>query len=292
MSDPRSVLSVGAMLGEGPIWVARDSALWFVDIKSRKVHRFDPASGDTANWDAPGEIGWILPTDDGAFLTGVEDGLYRFAPDGDGFSKLSEVEPDIPGNRQNDAAIDPAGRVWFGTMDNAEQDPTGHVYRFDAGRVTNSGLAPVTITNGPAIAPDGRTLYAVDTLGRRIDAHTITETGELTDKRAFLVLDESVKGSPDGAICDSEAGVWVGFYGGSAVRRYDPSGNMTDQIDFPVSNITKIALGGADGRDAYATTARKGLSEAQLREQPLAGNLFHFRVKVPGIKVAPAKAAR
>ena len=42
MSDaaPRSVLSVGAMLGEGPIWVEREAALWFVDIKGHAIHRF------------------------------------------------------------------------------------------------------------------------------------------------------------------------------------------------------------------------------------------------------------
>ena len=273
MNDPRSVLSVGATLGEGPIWVERDAALWFVDIKSHKVYRFDPASGETANWDAPGEIGWVLPTDDGAFLTGVEDGLYRFAPDGDGFTKLSEVEPDIPGNRQNDGAIDPAGRVWFGTMDNAEQDPTGHVYRFDAGEVTNSGLAPVTITNGPAIAPDGRTLYAVDTLGRRIDAYTITDAGELTEKRAFLVLDDSIKGSPDGAICDSEGGVWVGFYGGSAVRpdRFSGGEHHQDRA-WRCRWVRRLCHHGAQGieRGAIARTAACGQSISLSRER--AGN--------------------
>ena len=96
---------------------------------------------------------------------GLADGLYHFAPGDDGrFSRIRTVEPDLPGNRLNDAARDPAGRVWFGSMDNAESAATGRVYRFADGAVGDSGIAPVTITNGPAIAPDGRTLYAVDTL--------------------------------------------------------------------------------------------------------------------------------
>ena len=53
MTEVRSVLPVQAILGEGPVWVERDQALWFVDIKSHKVHRFHPASGDHKSYDAP-----------------------------------------------------------------------------------------------------------------------------------------------------------------------------------------------------------------------------------------------
>ena len=58
-SEPVSVWKLGAPLGEGPVWVERDQALWFVDIKSHKIHRYDPASGATRSWDAPGQIGFI-----------------------------------------------------------------------------------------------------------------------------------------------------------------------------------------------------------------------------------------
>ena len=40
--DPVSVLAIGAMLGEGPVWTG--DAVWFVDIKGHKVHRFDPVT--------------------------------------------------------------------------------------------------------------------------------------------------------------------------------------------------------------------------------------------------------
>ena len=41
--DPVSILAVGAMLGEGPVWIG--DAVWFVDIKGHEVHRFDPVWG-------------------------------------------------------------------------------------------------------------------------------------------------------------------------------------------------------------------------------------------------------
>lgn len=285
----RSLLPVGAELGEGPVWSARDQALWFVDIKAPCVYRYTPATETLDRWDAPLQVGWVLPAEDGAWLAGLSDGVHRFDPASGSFTRLAEVEPDRPRNRLNDAATDPAGRIWFGTMDNDEADATGQLYRWQDGAVTRAAVPPVVITNGPAVSPDGQTLYLVDTLGRAIDAHPIDEVGEIGPGRRFLTVDPA-DGHPDGAICDAEGGVWVGFYGGWSARRFAPDGTLTDEVRFPVANITKIALGGNDGHTAFATTARQGLSAEALAEQPLAGNIFTFRVAVPGIPVTPARA--
>ncbi|MES3151622.1 SMP-30/gluconolactonase/LRE family protein [Sphingomonas faeni] len=281
-----SICDVGATLGEGPIWVERDAALWFVDIKAPSVYRFDPETGTLDSWDAPDQVGWVIPADDGSFLAGVRGGLHRFDPATGAFEHLVAVHPETPGNRLNDAARDPMGRVWFGTMDNAEFDRTGHVYHWHEGALTKTDVPPVAITNGPAISPDGRTLYTVDTLGKTITAHPVHADGSLGDSRVFLTVGPD-DGHPDGAICDSEGGVWVGFFGGWSARRYAPDGSLTDIVRFPVANITKIALGGSDGRTAYATTAAKGLDDVARAAQPLAGNLFTFRVAIPGVPVEP-----
>ena len=80
MSDlrPHSVWNIGAELGEGPVWVERDRALWFVDIKQQKIHRYDPAAGAKRSWDSPEQVGFIFPAADGGFVAGLQSGLYRF----------------------------------------------------------------------------------------------------------------------------------------------------------------------------------------------------------------------
>ncbi len=279
------LLSVGATLGEGPVWI--DDALWFVDIKQDTVFRFDPASRSLRNWQAPEHIGWVLPSAVNGLIAGLRTGPHRFLPETGRFERIARIQADLPDNRLNDAAIDGQGRIWFGTMDNLEASETGLVFVLDKGSVTQTALAPVTITNGPAMSPCGTKVYHVDTLGRRVIRHAITPEGIPDSGEVFLEFTGD-EGHPDGATCDAEGGVWLGFFGGGAARRFAPDGEMTHEVRFPVSNVTKLALGGPDRHTAYATTARQGLTEEQLAAQPLAGDLFTFRVEVPA---APPRRA-
>lgn len=287
LMEAAHLLKVGAELGEGPVWI--ENALWFVDIKRNLIFRFNPATGYLAHWLTPEHPGWVLPGAAGTLIVGLKSGPHHFAPEAGTFKRIGHVDIDLPDNRLNDAAIDPQGRIWFGTMDNLESSATGRVYVLDHGIIEPSDIAPVTITNGPAISPCGNLLYHVDTLGRKVLRHEISADGTVSAPHVFLHF-TGEEGHPDGACCDLEGGIWLGFYGGCAARRYAPDGSLTNEVQFPVSNVTKIAIGGPDGRTAYATTAKQGLSQEQLADQPLAGDLFTFPVNVPAAPLKPANS--
>ncbi len=281
-SEPVSVWDLSAPLLEGPVWVGRDAALWFTCIKTPRVHRFDPASGDRKSWAAPAQCGFVLPAADGGFVAGLQTGLHRFDPVTGAFTLLVDPEPTLPGNRLNDATVDVHGRLWFGTMDDGESAATGAIYRLAADGMAVRSSPPVAITNGPAVSPDGRTLYHVDTLGGDIFACTVADDGTLTDRRIFTSI-PNAEGHPDGPTVDAEGCVWVGLYGGWGIRRYSPKGELLETIRMPVDAITKIAFGGPDLTTIYATTANKHHDADQATAQPLAGNLFAFDVAVPGV---------
>src|SRR5690349_15551172 len=145
-SEPVSIWQLGAPLGEGPIWVERDEALWFVDIKSHKIHRYDPANGATRSWDAPGQVSFVLPAEKGGFVVGLQTGLSHFDERDGSSTHPCPPEPDKPGNRLNDATVDPAGRLWFGSMDDSEEAITGAIYRLasDGACVATSPLVAIT----------------------------------------------------------------------------------------------------------------------------------------------------
>jgi sugar lactone lactonase YvrE len=276
------VWELEAQLGEGPVWVERDRALWFVDINEQGIHRFDPASNDRRSWDSPEKVGFIFPAEGGGFVAGLQSGLYRFDETSGGFELIVAVEPDLPTNRLNDGIVDPAGRLWFGTMDSGEKAKTGAFYCFGEGRLTRTQLDGIAITNGPAVSPDGKLLYFVDTLKGTIGVADIGDDGLLGNPRPFVRIDPR-EGHPDGPTIDSNGDLWIALYGGWEVRRYSPSGRQLEAVRFPVANITKIALGNDDLRTAYATTARQKLSPDVIAQQPLIGSLFEFPVEVPGV---------
>lgn len=282
-ADLKPVWELQAELGEGTVWVERDQALWFVDIKKHKIHRYDPANGAKTSWDSPEQIGFILPAEGGGFVAGLKSGLYRFDEKSGQFALIVEVEPELGGNRLNDGVTDPAGRLWFGTMDDGEKAKSGAFYSYAHGKLTRTMLDGIAITNGPAVSPDGKLLYFVDTLRGTIGVADIHEDGSLGTPRPFVRIEPS-DGHPDGPTIDSNGDLWIALYAGWEVRRYTADGKLAQSIRFPVANITKLAFGGEQRRTAFATTARQQLTKDDINKQPLIGSLFAFSVAVPGVE--------
>lgn len=277
-SAPELVWDVRAELGEGPVWDAERACVWFVDIKGRKLHRHDPATGRNDSWDTPDQTGFALPADDGSLICGVRGGLHRFDPGTGRLEMILPVETDRPGNRLNDGFVDPEGGLWFGSMDDAEEARAGALYRWFGGVLERHDDGH-GITNGPCLSPDGRTLYHHDTADRTIFAYD-HEDGRISNRRPLAV---PRNGYPDGPAADAEGMLWIGLFHGGGVGRFAPDGTELETLVFPVPTVTKVAFGGEDLRTVYATTAWKGLGAEARAAHPAAGGLFRFTVTTPGL---------
>jgi sugar lactone lactonase YvrE len=285
-----SVAGTQCTLGEGVLWDHTRNVVWFVDIKNHRLWQLDPATGATQSWDAPGQIGWVVPATGGALLAGLQDGLYSFDPETGAFTHLTPVPGEPEGNRLNDAATHSSGAVYFGSMHDGEETPTGRFYRYLDGVVTPAGPDAICITNGPATSPDGALIYYTDTLAQKIFVADIGADGMPGEARLFADTGAHFPEAwPDGPVVDSEGCVWSGLWNGWGVARFSPEGALLAKVDIPAGNITKMAFGGADLKTVYVTTARKGLSEEELAKQPLAGNLFAFRADVAGAPITPVR---
>ena len=281
LTKPECIWDLGAHLGEGALWHAATRCVYFVDIKGRRIHRCAADGGARRSWDAPGQPGFVVPASDGGMICALEDGLYRFDPASGAFAALRKLEDALPGNRFNDGYVDGGGNLWFGSMDDDQVQATGSLYRLDRHGGLSRADEGYIITNGPAVSPDGGTLYHTDTPLRRVYAFDLRGDGVLANKRVFLQLPEGSR--PDGMAVDCEGHLWVALFGAGRIERYTAAGRLVGSVRFPCTNITKLAFGGEDLRTAYVTTAWKGLSKAARRAQPLAGGLFAFRVDTPGL---------
>ena len=287
MASVECVWPLKADLGEGPFWSAPESALWFVDILEKQIHRFEPGTGRHQSWTAPAKVSFVLPEARGSLLAGLPGAVARFHAHSDAFEILARVEDADPQNRLNDACIDPQGRLWFGSMDEENRRRSGAFYRWGAEPAPVLADGGYCISNGPAFSPDGRTFYATDTLDHVLYRFTVGGSGDLSDK-APLILFKPEDGFPDGTTVDAEGCLWVAFWGGWSVRRYSPEGKQVGEVKLPCAHVTKLAFGGDGLKTAYVTTARHGLEPQDLAGQPLAGGLFAFKVDVPGLPQAMA----
>ena len=275
------------IVGEGPSWDAPSGTLLWVDILGRLVQRHDPLSGRTLTHELPQQVGAAVPRVTGGLALALEDGVWVADADTGTPRRIAPIEPDDPQTRLNDAKVDRRGRLWAGTMAHDARPNAGALYRIDPDATVELIVDDVTISNGTDWSPDDRFMYYIDTTTYRVDVFDYDlATGRATGRRPLIELPREA-GLPDGMTVDAEGFLWVAFFGGWAVRRYTPAGKPDRVIEIPAAQVTSCAFGGADLGDLYITTARAGLSEDELRAQPLAGGLFVARPGVRGLPATP-----
>ena len=271
------IFQAGAILGEGPVWV--DESLWWVDIEGQRIHRSNPQTREDALTKTDGPIGSVIPRADGGWVAGLSDGISFFLSDGTEEHHIP-IESAKAASRMNDAKCDPAGRLFTGTMTNTGRESS--LYRIDADWAVTAVFTGVGISNGLGWSPDAAHMYYIDTTTMRIDVidYDLT-TGSVENRRPLIEVGEG-EGLPDGMTVDADGCLWVAFWDGWCVRRYDPEGHLMHTVKLPVSRITSCAFGGSGLDQLFITSASTGLSNAEREAQPLAGAVFKANVGVRG----------
>ncbi len=103
---------------------------------------------------------------------------------------IASVEPGLADNRFNDAAFDPAGRLWAGTMSTVRAPGRAALYRLSGEGDVVRAIAGATISNGLDWNRDFSVLYYVDSTTQRIDAIAFDlDRGRLGARRRFAVIE-------------------------------------------------------------------------------------------------------
>ena len=281
---------VAAVLGEGPYWRPEDEALLWVDVARGHLHMTRVQLGETITIELD-TVSAAFPAVGGGLVTaGGHRLILRATRPGEGWAgRIIAEAPARDGVRFNDASVDPAGRVWVGSMDIKEKEPLGTLYRLDSGGTLTPVVKGATVSNGIGWSPDGTRMYYNDSPMRRIDMFDYDQaTGEAYQGRMFADL-SGADGFPDGLTVDADGYVWVAMFAGGALRRFTPAGHQDAVIPLPVSQPTSCAFGGPGMADLFVTTAYRDLSEAQRAAEPLAGRLLRLR---PGPAGLPSSAAQ
>ena len=270
-------------LGEGLLWSPRQNAVFWVDILGQRLNRLSLADDSIAEWAMPEMVGWVVERKDVAgFLAGFASGVKALSLDPFALSPFACLPDEPPGNRLNDAMVDAMGRLWCGTMPIACDRPTGSFYRIDGNATVVRIENGYTVSNGPAISPDGQWLYHTDTVRGLVYRFALAKDGALGPREVWLRFREKW-GRPDGMCCDADGGVWIAHWGGGRVSRFSPDAALDRSIDLPASQITNVAFAGERLDRMFVTSAADGV------EERFGGALFEV---APGCRgVAPFRFA-
>ena len=286
-----------SLLGESPLWHPREQLLYWCDIPGKRVNRFDPSGGALSHWSFETEPASLAPRLDGALLLAMRDGLWRFDPASGERSRLALPPYDTAKERFNDGKCDPQGRFWVGTIYEPRDPALASLHRYARGKLERQ-CSGITVSNGLAWSPNGRTMYWSDTKAHTIFAFDFDPgSGELSQRRVFASFPVKQAGQdlagyggrPDGAAVDAEGCYWVAMFEGQRVLRLSPGGEIVRELRLPVRCPTMPCFGGADLKTLYITTARENRPAAELADQPVAGCVLSVRVDVPGL---PANMAQ
>jgi sugar lactone lactonase YvrE len=275
----RVAVAGGCELAERPVWDDVTDSLVWADVLAGTVHRSTPGRARSGPWpDEAVRIGSVV----GALALRSDGGLVAAADsafvllDHRGRADADPVEVDLPaGQRFNDAACDPAGRLLAGTTSTVGELGAGVLWSLDATGAVSVLLAGVTESNGLGWSADGSVLYYVDSGEPVVRRYAYDPgTGALGRRLPDLVELAEGEGVPDGLVVDRDGAVWFAAWDGGCVRRYSPLGELLEQRALPVTRPTCPGFAGPALDVLVVTTAWEGLDQAERARQPWAGHVL------------------
>lgn len=274
-----------SLLGEGPMWSPRDEALYWVDILTPAIHRFNTTTRTDTETKLGSMVSLAIPKASGGLLVATPGGLMTYDGDSKRLQAFCHPEADRPGNRYNDGKCDRMGRLWVGTLDIGTAANRGNLFKVEADGSWKKMDSGFTVANGMGWSPDNRHMYFTDSMRRTIYRYDFDlRSGEIANRQPLITLDMN-DGTPDGLTVDDEGCIWVAVWDAWRISRYSPQGKEIMRIKMPVPRPTSCCFGGENLDTLYITSASVRLNAEVLAAAPLSGSLFAIRV--PGVRGLP-----
>lgn len=283
--EPELIADYQCVTGEGPLWHPGEQRIYWTDIPTGRMFRFDPATGRHEQFYEGEVVGGFTIQADGSLLLFMARGAVKIWREGQLTTVIAEI-PDEGESRFNDVIADPAGRVFCGTMSTPERP--GRLYRLDTDGTLTKLLDGVGTSNGMGFTLGRKRMYFTDTRKRDIYLFDYDQaTGAITHQRVFVnTPDQEGEGRPDGLTVDAEGYIWSARWDGHCLVRYTPEGVEERRINFPAKKVSSVTFGGPDYGDMYVTTAGGNNRD---ENGPGAGALFRLRLGIKGLPEFPSR---
>jgi sugar lactone lactonase YvrE len=288
-SPPVCIAPTGDRCGEGAVWHAAHSAVYWTDINRFLIHRLTLTNRCVRTWFFDEPVTALTLTDRDDVLTVVlGSSVILWEPASDTRHKPIFQLAGWPSVRLNDGRADPRGSLWVGSMrNNVNPDGSsreaggkdGILHRLDPDAGLSVHRRDIGISNTLAWSPDRRHFYFGDSLANTIWSFDYDiDGGTIRNEAVFFAGFD--RGLPDGSTVDADGYLWNCRYDGGCIVRLSPDGKIDRVIEMPVRKITTCTFGGADLTTLFVTTASVDAAPGER----LAGGLFAIQCEVSGQK--------
>lgn len=275
------------------VWVDRDG-IWASDLRGGIARVIADADGELLG-SGIGQPNGFSRRPDGSFVVaGIGDGkLYLITPSGETRVLLDTFEGK-PLGAVNYACADGTNRIWVSVMTRkpqwhdalTSQELDGYILRVEGDGARCEVVADgLDLTNEVKVSPDGRHLYAAETLGCRIVRFPILANGSLGRKEIVGPQSLGRGALPDGISFDAMGNLWITIINQNGLFVIDGHGDVhvvyrdmnaeavevlaagVDRRNGTVDDLvacasqtcpiplpTSVAFGGPGGRTAYVGT--------------------------------------
>lgn len=262
------------VVGEGPLWCARERAFYWLDLSLGHVYRKREADVSTDAFECfkldVGKIGGMVLTKSGSLLLFCQEGnVYSWRPRGVPV-KIAQL-PEAKGGRFNDVIASPEGGVFCGVI---HADKTGTLWYFSPEKkfARVDGVFHGN-PNGMGFSPDGKTFYFAVSEEYVIYKYDYSNA-VCSNRKVFAAFPEN-GGCPDGLTVDSRGNVWTAMWNGAAVLKFSHDGGKIGEYKFPIKKTTSVAFGGEKLDRIVITTANTPWSEDDF-ERFKSGGVFEI----------------
>lgn len=283
--DAKLIFDAKAELGEGAIWEPRAQVLYWVDIERKTFNIFDPVNVSNKSFNTGERVGTVVPVDNTQVMLALQTGIVFMDIVTGNITPKKRTDIHLQHNKRfNDGKCDAAGRFWVGSLSVDGVHGVSSLYCLSADFDMLEKQDGISISNGIAWSLSGDMLYHIDTPQRKVYGYDFNpDTGDITNRRIVINTPEAI-GFPDGMTIDSEGMLWIAFWDGFCVARFNPvTGALLQVVNVPVPKVTSCAFGGAKLDQLFITTASVEMSTDELDKYPLSGGLFIAEAGVSGI---------
>ncbi|EKE75371.1 SMP-30/gluconolactonase/LRE family protein [Gallaecimonas xiamenensis] len=260
-----------AMLGEGIFFDDETKDIYWLDILNSKLYRKNIINEEipVQEFDVGDMPSSILEVSDDVITFIDRTGLCEFNIKEQVYNTilLTPYSGQSEIFRANDGVKLNNGLVLYGTMQIEPDNKKGSLICCSKENIISHIHNEIFIPNS-FIEVDDKVIISDSLIGEAF-VYSINN-GELERKGLWSNFSSCV-GTPDGGCLDMQGNIYLAFWDGHAIYKFDSDGKVLGKIELPVPRPTNCVVVGSS---LYVTSAMVGLSEIELEEYPKSGHLL------------------